>query len=291
MTAPPFTVIGGYLGAGKTTLLNNLLNQANGLRAAVIVNDFGDVNIDAGLIASHDGDTISLANGCMCCSLTGGFAAAIHAILQRAENLDHILIEASGVAEPGKIAQYGQMYDLPLDEILVVVDAELIRTQAANKYVGETVLRQLAQADLMLLNKSDLVSPGDLVAVRDWLGEQAPRTPVFETAFASAPLAILVGRGGGARASRFAAENPDHERQHKTWTLTREAPIRRAAVQRLARSLETKVFRAKGFVQIAEAPSVRHLLQLVGRRWTLEEAGRWDGAAKTEIVCIGPPAS
>ena len=156
MTAPPFTVIGGYLGAGKTTLLNNLLTRSHGLRAAVLINDFGDVNVDASLIAAHDGDTISLANGCMCCSLSGGFASAIATILARAEHLDAIIVEASGVAEPGKIAQYGQMFGLPLDGVLVVVDAEQIRAQALNKYVGDTVLRQLGQADLMLLNKTDL---------------------------------------------------------------------------------------------------------------------------------------
>lgn len=290
---PPFTVIGGYLGAGKTTLLNNLLNQANGLRAAVLVNDFGDVNIDVALIASHEGDTISLANGCMCCSLTGGFASAIHAILQRGETIDHIFIEASGVAEPGKVAQYGQMFELQLDGVLVVVDAELIRTQATNKYVGETVLRQLAQADMLLLNKSDLVLPDDSVSLREWLGERAPRAPVYETAFSRVPFHVLIGRRAATvRLSRFAADNPDHEGQHETWTLTRSAPVPRAMIERLAEQLSAKVFRAKGFVQIAEAPSRRHLLQLVGRRWTLEDVGPWDGAASaTQVVCIGPPGT
>lgn len=109
MTArPSFTVIGGYLGAGKTTLLNNLLTQAEGLRAAVLVNDFGDVNIDASLITVHDGDTISLANGCMCCSLSSGFAPAINAILERADRLDAIIVEASGVAEPERSPNKGK---------------------------------------------------------------------------------------------------------------------------------------------------------------------------------------
>lgn len=103
-TKLPFTVIGGYLGAGKTTLVNNLLTQTNGLRAAVLVNDFGVVNIDAALIAEHAGDTISLTNGCMCCSMADGLYMAVGQILKHAERLDLIIIEASGVAEPGKIA-------------------------------------------------------------------------------------------------------------------------------------------------------------------------------------------
>ena len=116
----PITVIGGYLGAGKTTLVNNLLTQANGLRAAVLVNDFGAVNIDAALIAEHAGDTISLTNGCMCCSMADGLYMAIVQIMKHAERLDHIIIEASGVAEPGKIARKGQAFGLPLDGVLVV---------------------------------------------------------------------------------------------------------------------------------------------------------------------------
>ena len=162
----------------------------------MLINDFGDVNVDASLIAAHDGDTISLANGCMCCSLSGGFASAIATILARAEHLDAIIVEASGVAEPGKIAQYGQMFGLPLDGVLVVVDAEQIRAQALNKYVGDTVLRQLGQADLMLLNKTDLAP--DLPAVRSWLQEHGGGAPVFETVRCDVPLAILVGRNAGA---------------------------------------------------------------------------------------------
>jgi G3E family GTPase len=120
------------------------------------------VNIDVELIRRHDGETISLANGCMCCSLVNGFAQAIGQIRARADAFDHLVIEASGVADPAKIAQYGQMHQLPLDGILVVVDAEQVRTQAENKYVGDTVLRQLAQADLLVLNKTDLASADEL---------------------------------------------------------------------------------------------------------------------------------
>ena len=291
MTAPPFTVIGGYLGAGKTTLLNNLLTRSHGLRAAVLINDFGDVNVDASLIAAHDGDTISLANGCMCCSLSGGFASAIATILARAEHLDAIIVEASGVAEPGKIAQYGQMFGLPLDGVLVVVDAEQIRAQALNKYVGDTVLRQLGQADLMLLNKTDLAP--DLAAVRSWLQEHGGRAPVFETIRCDVPLAILVGRNAGlpvrAPATRFEASDPAHDLVYRTWTLSRAAPIARATIERWASRVGGRIFRAKGFVRLAEAPARRHLLQLVGRRWTLEDAGPWDDADRlSRIVCIGP---
>lgn len=293
MSLPSFTVIGGYLGAGKTTLLNHLLTEAHGLRAAVLVNDFGEVNIDAALIAAHDGDTISLANGCMCCSLTGGFAQAINTVLAHSDRLDAIVVEASGVAEPGKIAHYGQMYDLPLDSVIVVVDAERIREQAVNKYVGDVVLLQLSQADIILLNKMDCVTADQLAEVRNWLGGTAPGIPIFETVRSSAPLDLILGRGPTTRPEqplRFIGQRLDHEKLHRTWIIRRDRPVPRAAIERLANRMGRRIFRAKGFVQLAGDPARRYLLQQVGRRWTLEEAGGWDGTPpRTEIVCIGPP--
>jgi len=109
----PFTVIGGYLGAGKTTLLNHILRNNDGRRFALLVNDFGSINIDAALIKNQDGETINLANGCICCTLAAGFASAIYTILERDPLPDHIIVEASGVADPHKVAQYGRTPSMP----------------------------------------------------------------------------------------------------------------------------------------------------------------------------------
>ena len=292
----PFTVIGGYLGAGKTTLLNNLLSQAGGLRIAVLVNDFGEVNIDAELIASHDGGTISLANGCLCCDLSNGFAAAIGDVLKRADALDHAIVEASGVAEPGKIAQYGQMYQLPLDGVFVVVDAEQIRDRAANKYVGDTVQRQLAQADLIVLNKTDLLSTDALAELRSWLAQHAA-APLYETSYAEIPLQVLFGQLTAAgrkpqdRGSSHSEQDHsyDHANRYRTWTLERDQPVKREAFERLANRIGKEIFRAKGFVHFTSAPERRYLYQQVGGRWTLEDLGSGHiPYAQTRIVFIGP---
>lgn len=292
MSLPPFTVIGGYLGAGKTTLLNHLLTETQGLRVAVLVNDFGEVNIDAALIAAHDGDTISLANGCMCCSLTGGFAQAINTVLEHKDRLDAIVVEASGVAEPGKIAHYGQMYELPLDGVIVVVDAERIREQAVNKYVGDVVLLQLGQADIILLNKTDCVTADGLAEVRKWLGETAPGIPVYETLHSSVSPELLMGRAPISRPEHplhFAGQRLNHEKLHRSWIIRRDQPVPRAVVERLAERMGGRIFRAKGFVHLSDVPSRRYLLQQVGRRWTLEDVGDWGGnPPRTEVVCIGP---
>ncbi|MFB1487905.1 MULTISPECIES: GTP-binding protein [unclassified Thiocapsa] len=294
----PFTVIGGYLGAGKTTLLNHLLTNTAGMRLAVLVNDFGSVNIDIDLIQSHDGETMSLANGCMCCSLVDGFAQAIGEIEKRAGAFDHLVIEASGVALPAKIAQYGQMYRLPLDGILVVVDAEQVRTQAENKYVGDTVLRQLAQADLLILNKTDLVPPEDLAGLRAWLAERSPGTPVLETVRAEVPLEVLLGARGDRGKGRgpapdqqghdHAHADQDHAGAYRTWTLERAAPLTRAELEGLAAGLGSDIYRAKGFVHLANDPDRRQVYQQVGARWSLEPGAAWGASpGRTQLVVIG----
>jgi G3E family GTPase len=291
MTHPlPFTVIGGYLGAGKTTLLNHLLASAAGLRLAVLVNDFGSVNIDASLIRSHDGETIELANGCMCCTLVGGFASAISQVLDRADRFDHLVIEASGVADPAKIAQYGQMYGLPLDGILLVVDAERVRLQAANKYVGDTVLRQFGQADLIVLNKTDLLPAGELQDLRKWLAGVAPGVKIVGTVRAEVPLDVLFGAHGGragAEALRAGGYHPDHSHTYGTWTVERADALSREALGRFAAGLGERIFRAKGVVSIEGSPARSYIYQQVGTRWSLEPgdpAGEAPGVSRLVVI-------
>ncbi len=279
----PLTVIGGYLGAGKTTLVNHLLSQATGVRCAVLVNDFGEINIDASLIASHDGDTISLQNGCMCCSMADGFAAALAKILNNPDAVDHIVVEASGVAEPGKIAQTAQAFRVPIDGVLVVVDAEQVREQAVNRYVGETVVRQLAQADMLIINKTDLVSADDLSSLRGWLADNAPAVPTYDACHGQIPLEILIGHVEHRAAGRI---GPIRRRGHghRTWILRRQEPVTHAALSRLADRLGKRVFRAKGFVRLAGEPQSLFLFQQVGKRWKLTDAG--SGPAMEDDVRI-----
>ena len=284
----PFTVIGGYLGAGKTTLLNQVLTQAAGRRMAVLVNDFGSVNIDASLVRDHDGDTIALTNGCLCCSLVNGFASAIASILERAGDFEHVIIEASGVADPAKIAQYGQMYELPLDGILVLVDAEQIRKQATDVYVGDTVLRQLAQADLLIVNKTDLVTPTELAEVRSWLSRQAPGTPMIEARHSAVPLAVLFGFTHERAAFRPAAAFPPHPEAFRTWTLEWEQPLSMDEIERLASGFGEDVYRVKGFVQLETEPDRRQVYQQLGARWTLEPGATWGTSDRSsKLIVIG----
>src|SRR3546814_7850664 len=137
----------------SSDLLNRLLRQS-GRRYIVLVNDFGAVNIDAARIASHDGSTINLANGCVCCTMADGLAEALLRVLDAPVRPEHIVIEASGVGDPWQIAGIALAEpDLQLAAVVVLADAEQLPAQLADPYIGDTVRRQIMRADILLLNK------------------------------------------------------------------------------------------------------------------------------------------
>ncbi len=194
LPALPVTVIGGYLGAGKTTLVNHLLRNAGGLRIAVLVNDFGEIGIDADLIESRDGDVLNLAGGCVCCSFGSDLVGALMELPDRVGRPDRVLIETSGVALPGSVARSATLAQgVVVDGVVVVADAETLQARAADRYVGDTVLQQLRDADLLVLNKVDLVDAARLDATLAWLSATAPRARVLRCVDGAVPVDVLLG--------------------------------------------------------------------------------------------------
>ena len=190
----PVTVIGGYLGAGKTTLVNHLLRHNGGRRIAVAVNEFGALPIDSDLIEGADGNVLTLAGGCICCSFGNDLVAGLIDLAARAHTIDHILIEASGVALPGAIAQsLSLVAGLTLDAIVVIVDAETIRARATDFYMGDTITRQLTDADLVVINKTDLISADARAALQQWLPAHAPSARVIAANHAVVAPDIVLG--------------------------------------------------------------------------------------------------
>ncbi len=183
----PMVVLGGWLGAGKTTLVNRLLRAADGERIAVVVNDIGEVNLDAELIATRDGDTVELTNGCVCCSIGDSLAVTLRDLVMTDRSsgrpLDRLVVEASGVAEPDRVAAYGDRRRIRPDGVVVVVDATDVVQRASDSTYGPLVVRQVRAADLLVVTKADLVLDGGISA-REWCASVASEVPVVVADFA-----------------------------------------------------------------------------------------------------------
>lgn len=278
----PFTVIGGFLGAGKTTLLNRLLRGAPGRRFAVMVNDFGALDIDGRLVAEHAGDTIALANGCLCCTIGDSLVTTLLALLDGARRFDHIVVEASGVADPGRIADLAVIEPrLQRDGVIVMVDAGEVRRRAADRRVGDTITRQLGAADLLVLNKTDLA--GDLALLRCWLSTQSP-APVLEARHADVPIDLLFGLE--QRGVPSAGESTD---AFASWSYEWPDPVDRAGVLAILRDAQG-LLRAKGILRFADSPDRRTVVHLVGSRLDVTDDGAWPDGTASRLVLLGVKA-
>lgn len=291
----PLTILTGFLGAGKTTLLNRLLSGDHGLRATVLVNDFGSINIDAELVVGIEDDMISLANGCVCCEIRDDLLGAVERLVALPAPPDHIILEASGVADPAGIWATFATSQTPdwvrLDSVICVVDTEQVFTHfddAPALLMLKT--RQIGFADLVILNKIDLVSPEHLAWVRSWIEQTMDRVRLVEAVRAEVPLEILLGAiRSGPEIDWDSGAAGSHGEQFRTWTFRTNGIFDPHTLQEmLRRDLPGNVYRCKGFVELTGSPPRRMLLQAVGRRSELTSAGPGRVAMTgSQIVVIG----
>jgi G3E family GTPase len=289
MKSIPVWVIGGYLGSGKTTLLNAFLRRAAGVRFAVLVNDFGSLNIDADLIAGTGTETLELTNGCTCCTIGGDLILALRDLIARADLPDAIVIEASGVADPLAVARLAACHPaLSVRGTIVAADAETIRERSDDKYVGGLVLRQLATAGVVVMSKIDLIDDEHRAETRAWIAETVPKVPVFESADGIGfpveyvldsgfigDIQRLAAAGDGAHASAFAS------RSYRSST-----PLDRARFLDAVRAMVPAIVRAKGTLCFSDDPEHRFVFQLAGRRWSLEPLQAGNGVGESRFVAI-----
>jgi G3E family GTPase len=265
--ALPVTIISGYLGAGKTTLVNHLLRHAEGRKIVVLVNDFGDLPIDAELIESAEGDTLNLTNGCACCAMGGDLFNALVDVLDRKLRPDHLLIEASGVADPVRIANIARAEpDLCLDAIIGLIDGQQFTTQINDPLIGETVSGQLAGVNLVLLNKLDLVSQSDKETLYRRVGELALQARQIETTFSKVPVEALLGLD---LAIDHDPVIPEHDQRYMKWSMMLADRIDRDEFEQALSRLSATALRVKGFVRFT-GDEAFYVVQCVGGHCTLE---------------------
>lgn len=272
----PAIVIGGWLGAGKTTLVNHLLRHAEGRRVAVLVNDFGGLAIDAGLIEGAAGEVLALAGGCVCCAYGADLVGALQRVAEREPPPDAVLIETSGVGLPAAVARTAKLVGaITVEGVVVVADADNVRTQAADRHVGDVVLQQLREADLLIVNKVDLA--GERGALTEWLADVAPGAPLLPAAHGAVDPAVVLGpmpaRAAALESTRGAALLAPPMRAAQvleTTTLTFDGPTDVQAVSAELTAPGSGVLRAKGW--LIDRDGSPRLLQVVGRRAEISDA-------------------
>ena len=296
----PMVVVGGYLGAGKTTMLNRLLTQSGDLRVAVLVNDFGEINIDAALIRTRSDDVIQLENGCVCCSIGDKLVQALAEISERADRPDLLVIEASGVSDPQRIAQVGMLdRAFRLNSIVVLADVFGLQQHLADPLIGEMVRQQMTSATALVLSKCDLASESDIAAAAELLTGIAPRAVQFRADHGMVPMSVFLDMEGmpdrsipsllspqpGGRWSRRSADALLHDSITSFSIRMPGEQFDKLRLKQALRNLPTGTLRAKGIVCV-QGKARPQELHVVGGRLRITDAEQ-GSLSESVLVFIG----
>ena len=268
----PITIITGYLGSGKTTLLRHLISHAD-KKLAIVMNEFGSVDIDAKIIKGKNVNIAELKGGCVCCSISGEFELAVKEIIERAKP-EHIIIETTGVVDPESLIYDVQenMPYLKLDSVVCIVDCD---SMARYPEIGQTARIQIEMADILLLNKADLVTEQQLEEIEQRVRTINGNAPIYKTIRCNVPVSLFFG----AYTKKDAVKNVHELENLESFVFETTKAIDKKEFESFLTSIED-VFRAKGFVNFSDGT---YLFNYVNKRCDFE---KWSDE-KTIIVFIG----
>ncbi len=313
----PVTIITGFLGSGKTTLLNHILSDRQDLKVAVLVNEFGDINIDSQLLVSIDEDMVELSNGCICCTINDGLVDAVYRVLERDDRVDYMVIETTGVADPLPIILTflgTELRDLTrLDAIITLVDSA---TFTPDHFDSEAAFRQIAYADITILNKVDLVSSEQLEPLEAYIHTVKDGVRILHSQHGNVPLPLILDVGynnpetyatlaqKGSKPDQQDHHHTEHHHEHHlhehhyhhsdhlandgfvSVSFESDHPFNLKQFETfLQEQLSPDIFRAKGILWFTES-ELRHIFQLSGPRFDLN-AEPWSTPPKNQLVLIG----
>jgi G3E family GTPase len=320
----PVTILTGFLGAGKTTLLNHILGNQQGLKTAVLVNEFGEIGIDNELVIATGDDMVELSNGCICCSINGELLEAVYRILDRPDPVDYLVVETTGLADPLPVAMTFLGSDLRdttrLDSIITLVDAENF---GGAMLEGEVARSQIVYGDMILLNKTDLVDETRLQAVEQELRTIKADARILRAVKGEVPLPLLLSVGL-FESDRVVAQQDhsacDHDHGHcehdghahdhahghphsghghgsgeeahaiegfTSLSFESDGPFALRKFQNfLDNQLPAEVFRAKGILWFNESQR-RHVFHLAGKRFSIDDSEWPSPQRRNQIVLIG----
>ena len=302
----PITIISGFLGSGKTTLLNHILTNQQGIKTAVLVNEFGEIGIDNELIIKTEEEMIELSNGCICCSINGELVEAIEKLINVNKKLDYIIIETTGLADPLPVAMTLLGSDLRdqtrLDSIITLIDAENFNDVALESSIGRS---QVIYGDILLLNKCDLVTNKNIEETIDKLKEIKNDVRILKSIKGNIPLNLLLSVGlfeTDLINQKESVHEHKHEHEHEHEHVhseednkiedflsvsfqTKEPFSLRKFQYFLDNQLKSDVFRAKGILWFSESER-RHVFHLAGKRISIEDS-EWGEERNNQLVFIG----
>ena len=298
----PVTVLTGFLGAGKTTLLNRILTEQHGRKYAVIVNEFGEQGIDNDLVVDADEEVFEMNNGCICCTVRGDLIRILSGLMKRADKLDAIIVETTGLADPAPVAQtFFVDQDVAdrtkLDAIVTVADAVHLSSQLVDHHEAE---EQIAFADVILLNKVELVEDNDIVKVNDRIRKINPFAKIIKTTRCDAPLDEIVGLNAFSLdrvldiEPDFLESDHDHEHDDDVTSLSfvSDTPLDMDKFQdwfgNLLRTKGQDILRSKGILNF-KGEDERYVFQGVHMLMDASPMGKWpEGKVRSSrLVFIG----